>query len=334
MICAKCLPATVGAPALGSPAVLHAAPRGGGFVSALALVGAALGGIALSQSIDARDRLAARPDLSAKLDDAERRIERLLEDGVAARGRVETLNTRLEKLAGEPALLRDSLTEQLLRIEAIERSTGDLSNLLAKLRSDKEMVTRLELVQARLESDLAALKGQVQGITARIIAIATAPAPPDGTREPTAEADGGAPTDAIEKFDADTKRLIAELANKDEGVRWEAVEKLAKKRNAAVVPFLLPVLGDKDTFVKFRAISAMRELDAKGAIAPLLKLLRDEQQIVREEAQEALVALTGNHQRHNMVDGSAADREKGVKAWEEWWDKNKSRFTDGAASSS
>ena len=35
---------------------------------------------------------------------------------------------------------------------------------------------------------------------------------------------------------------------------------------------------------------------------------------------------TGNNQRYNVVEGSAADREKGVKAWEEWWAKNKARF--------
>ena len=191
------------------------------------------------------------------------------------------------------------------------------------------MVQRIELMQGRLDSDLATLRGQVQGIAARLSSMAAAPSAPAPGGDPSVGVGG---TPAAPAFDADTKRLISELASKDEGARWQAVDRLAKKRDAAVVPYLLPLLEDKDTFVKFRVISAMQELSAKGAVGPLIKLLRDSELIVREQAQDALVALTGNNQRFNVVDGTPADREKGVKAWEEWFEKNKERFTDGSTS--
>ncbi|MBM4015674.1 MAG: HEAT repeat domain-containing protein [Planctomycetes bacterium] len=277
--------------------------------------------------------MTAMPDPVPRLADVERDVDDLRDDGVSVRGRMDTLATRIERISGEPAALRESLGEQVHRVEALERSTQELAKLLSTLRSDREVLQRLELVQARIDGDLSALRGQIQGLTARIGASgAAAPAAGASPDAPGAVESAPAPADPAAAFDAETRRLIGELASKDEGVRWQAADRLAKKRDRALVPHLLPLLADKDTFVKFRVITAMRDLDAKPAIEPLLKLLRDDQQIVREEAQDALVALTGNSQRQNIAEGSAAEREKGVKSWEEWWAKNKARFDDAASS--
>ena len=332
MICAKCVPPQATG-ATGAPlAVPAAATRGGnGFAVALiALAGLGVGGAGLFHALDARARLAAQPDLRGRLDGVEKTLDRLLEDGAATRGRVETIATRVEKFAGEPPALREALADQLHRIEAAERANQEITALLGSLRSDREVVQRLELVQGRFEHDLAELKNLMQGLAARVTAIGSAPLP---TGAGNGSAAAAAVPSAAPVLDAESTKLIAELASKDEGVRWQAVDRLAKKRDAAIVPHLLPLLSDSDTFVKFRVISAMRELNARSAVGRLIKLLRDGELIVREEAQDALVALTGNNQRFNVVDGTPSDREKGVKAWEEWFEKNKERFAEESSSS-
>jgi HEAT repeat protein len=333
MICAKCLPSTSGSGAAPPAGSSPTRAGGSGGVLALALVAAVTGGVGLWQSLMATDRLAARPDPAPRLAGVESDIDDLRTDGVSIRGRLDTLATRIERLAGEPSALREAMGEQIHRLEALERSTQELAKLLSTLRSDREVLQRLELVQARIDGDLSALRGQLQGLTARIGAAGTAATPADAPAGVASETSSAPPAaDAAPGFDAETRRLIGELSSKDEGVRWTAADRLANKKDRALIASLLPLLADKDTFVKYRVITAMRDLDAKQAIEPLLKLLRDEQQIVRGEAQDALVVLTGHGQRQNVEEGSSAEREKGVKAWEEWWAKNKSRFESTASS--
>ncbi len=334
MICAKCVPPAGSAATAGAPAMVMASTRGGGggfAVTLIALAALGVGGAGLFHALDARTRLDAQPDLRGRLDGVEKTLDRLLEDGAAARGRLESIATRVEKFANEPAALRAALADQLHRIETTERANQEISTLLGSLRSDREVVQRLELVQGRFDHELGELKNLAQGLAARVTAIGnSAPGPAaavEGAGAPGPEAQ------TEPKLDAESAKLVGELASKDEGVRWQAVDRLAKKRDPVVVPYLLPLLADSDTFVKFRVISAMRELNARPAVGRLIKLLRDSELIVREEAQDALVALTGNNQRFNVVDGTPSDREKGVKAWEEWFEKNKERFAEAAASS-
>jgi hypothetical protein len=328
MICAKCLPAApAGGAATGAAAGAPAAARGGGAVALLAIAALGLGGFGLHQALTVKDALAARTDPKEALANLGKQNDRLLEDGVAIRGRLETLAARQEKLASEPVALREALAEQLHRIESAERSQQELSTLLASLRSDREMVGKLELRLGGLDKELDGLQGQVQGLAARVTALGTAPVAVPAAAEPGA-ADGPAPEPA---FDAETKKRIAELSSKDEGVRWQAADYLAKKRDVALVKYLLPLLEDKDTFVKFRVIQAMQDLNAKVAVGRLVKLLRDGADIVRGQAQDALIALTGNNERFKL-EGTPAEVEKGVKAWEEWYEKNKARFAEGSSS--
>lgn len=328
MICAKCLPATPAGG--GAPGVVGGAPaaaRGGGAVALLAIAALGLGGWGVYQSLELKDALAARPDPKKTLEDLGKTDERLLDDVVAIRNRLETLTTRQEKIAGEPVALREALSEQLHRIEAAERSQQELSTLLASLRSDREVVGKLELRLGGLDKELDGLTGQVQGLASRVAALGSAPAVP-AVADPAPAANAPA---AEPSFDAETKKRIAELSSKDEGVRWLAADHLAKKRDVAFVKYLLPLLEDKDTFVKFRVIQAMQDLNAKVAVGRLVKLLRDSADIVRGQAQDALIALTGNNERFKL-EGTPAEVEKGVKAWEEWYEKNKARFAEGSSS--
>lgn len=110
------------------------------------------------------------------------------------------------------------------------------------------------------------------------------------------------------------------------------MDRIARRRDPTLLPYLLPMLDDSDAFVQFRAIGAMRELNAKGSVGRLVKLLRDNDGLVREEAQDTLVQLTGNPMHFDGIGGGTpADREKGAKAWEEWFEKNKARFEEPAA---
>lgn len=334
LICAKCVPPGESGAAGGSVvAAVAAGRRGGGatlaLVALLALAGAGLGGAALWDAAESRKQLSVLRELAAKDADHDATIGRIVEDASLARGRVESIATRVEKLAAEPGVLREALADQLQRLEQVERGHNELRTLLHSLRSDREQVQQLELVQGRLDHDLSELRNVVQGLAARITTLGTAPLAPATT------AGGAAPESAAPAFDAEARRLLEQLKDKDEGVRWTAVDLLAKRRDPAIVPHLLPMLGDRDLFVRFRTIQAMKELGARGAVARLIALLRDDHQLVREEAQDALVALTGNTQRQNVVEGTPAEREKGVKAWEEWYEKNKESYpVAGAAGTS
>jgi len=325
MICAKCVPpAAAGATAAGAAP----AAASGGAGALLGFAALVVGGAALWVATQTRSRLDAQPDLAPRIDDLAHTCDRLLEDVSSSGKRLDALASSLAKLEGEPAALRESLAEQLHRIESEERAMQEMRTLLGSLRSDRELVQRLELMQGRFEHDLAEVKGALQAITGRIAALAALPVAAGGS-------EGGAAPGVEEgpAFDPETRRLLADLSSKDPSARWSGVDRLAKKRDAKLVPFLLPLLEDSDAFVQFRVISTLRELNARSAVSRLIKLLRDGDAIVREEALDALVTLTGNPLRFDVAGGAPAEREKGVKAWEEWYDKNRSRFEEAGASS-
>ncbi len=321
MICARCIPPV---PAAGAAASGGAGGGGGHFVAVIALL---VGGGGLALAWQGKGRLDTAPDLTPRLTLVADTCDRLLESTSGTAKRIDGLSEKLAKLEAEPGSIREALAEQLHRIENEERTVQEMRTLLGSLRSDREFVQRLELTQGRLEHDLAELKSAVQSVTSRVAVLGAAPAAPDG-----AAASGGAAKEEGPQFDPDTRRLLAELTNKDASARWSAVDRLAKKHDVKLVPHLLPLLEDADAFVQFRVISTLRELNARSAVSRLIKLLRDGDAIVREEALDALVTLTGNAQRFDVANGPPAEREKGVKAWEEWFEKNKDRFAEVGAS--
>jgi hypothetical protein len=331
MICAKCVPpAAVAATAASAPAgtvtPVMAASAGAGGAIAL-LVAIALGGLGTFFALQAKNRLDVAPDLAPRLEDVTRTCDRLLEDVSAQNKRLDAIAASITKIEGDVAANREGGAEQLARLEKVERSLLDAKSQFDLVRSGRDHVEQLEVSQKKLDHDLEELKAAMSDVRKNMKTLAAAPAP----TEP------GAPTPEAPKkeegpqFDAETKKLIADLTNKDPSARWSAVDRLAKKRDVRLIPSLLPLLEDSDAFVQFRVISTLRELNARSAVSRLIKLLRDGDAIVRGEALDALVTLTGNPQRFDVESGPPAEREKGVKGWEEWYEKNKSRFQEDAA---
>jgi hypothetical protein len=325
MICAKCVP-SIAAPAGGAaapaagPAAIPAGARG---AAILALV-VGLAGVYLAW--DAKGRLDRQSDPAPRLLALEQTLGQLRDQATRLETLAQDQNETLAKLGAEPSKLREEIAAQLARIEGIERDVGKLDNLLANFSSDKDELEKAHVKQQGFEQSLGELKGELAGLSSKVAALGAAPqaAPSPAPAAP-------APADPAATLDADTKKLLADFNSKDGAVRWSAVDRIAKRHDPTLLPYLLPMLDDADAFVQFRAISAMRELNAKTSVGRLIKLLRDGDAIVRSEAQDALNTLTGNPQRFDLDNGSPADREKCVKAWEEWYEKNKARFEEPAA---
>jgi hypothetical protein len=326
MICARCVP-TIAAPAGGAVAAAAgpaAAPSSGALGAAILALLVGIAGLCVAW--DAKGRLDRQTDPAPHFLSLEQSVSQLRDQATRLEAALHDQGDAVTKMNGEPPKLREELAAELARIEGVERDMNELKSLLANLRSDRELVAKLELVQGRFEQDLGEMRTGISGLQAKVTALGAAPpaaAPPNAAAP--------APADPTPALDADTKKLLADFNSKDGAVRWSAVDRIAKRHDPTLLPYLLPMLDDADAFVQFRAISAMRELNAKSSVGRLIKLLRDNDAIVRGEAQDALNTLTGNPMRFDLDNGAPADREKGVKAWEEWYEKNKSRFEEPAA---
>ncbi|HET6163933.1 MAG TPA: HEAT repeat domain-containing protein [Planctomycetota bacterium] len=330
MICARCAPSiagaagATGATGVRTVAVPAAAASGGGRL--VAVVAVLLAGFGLYLGWNANGRLDRQTDpgprlaaLDKTLGDAVHQVAQLEESL-----RAET--SARERAAAEPAKLREEIGAHLARLEGIERDVGTIRNDLANLSTDRNKIVSIDAKQGQFEQELDALQRELKDAVAKLAAAAAEP-------KAAAPAGGGAAPakDPTPQLDAETKKLLADFASKEGAVRWSAVDRIARRHDPTLLQYLLPMLEDSDAFVQFRAIGAMRELNAKTSVGRLVKLLRDNDAIVREEAQDALITLTGNPMRFDVGNGPPPEREKGAKAWEEWYEKNKARFEEAPA---
>ena len=333
MICARCAPSIAGAAGAaggagatgaGPVAASAAAASGGGRL--IAVVAVLLAGFGLYLGWNANGRLDRQADpgpqlvaLDKTLGDAVRQVAQL-EESLRAE------SSARERAAAEPAKLREEMGAHLARLEGIERDVGTIRNDLANLSTDRNKIVSIDAKQGQFEQELDALQRELKDAVAKLAAAAAEP------KAAAASGAGAAPAkDPTPQLDAETKKLLADFASKEGVVRWSAVDRIARRHDPTLLSYLLPMLEDSDAFVQFRAIGAMRELNAKTSVGRLVKLLRDNDAIVREEAQDALITLTGNPMRFDVGNGPPPERDKGAKAWEEWFEKNKARFEEAPA---
>jgi hypothetical protein len=330
MICARCVPSIAGAPG-GAPAAAPAAAAaaaaavgGGRMVAVVALL---LAGFGLYLGWNANGRLDRQDDPGPRL----AALDKTVSDAGARVAQLdETLraeSSARERSAADVSKLREENAAHLARLEGIERDVGAIRKDLAILPADREkIIASIDAKQGQFEAQLDALQKELKDAQAKIAAAAAEP------KAAPAAAPGAAPAkDPTPTLDPETKKLLADFNGKEPSVRWTALDHIAKRHDPTLLPYLMPMLDDADAFVQFRAIQAMRELNAKTAVGHLVKLLRDNDVIVRGEAQDALITLTGNPMRFDFENGAPAEREKGAKAWEEWYEKNKARFEEPAA---
>ncbi|MFO0984012.1 MAG: HEAT repeat domain-containing protein [Planctomycetota bacterium] len=281
----------------------------------------------LSQQLAERDRsvtdLTGRlQQLVARLDAETARTDGLVRKGVD-RERVDALEAKHAQLAQ----LQEKNRQDVARLE----------DLIARLQGFQEKVTAVELQQQQLGAEVQNVRNDMEGvahhleqsidkaITKLLLEIGST-RPGEGAASGTSAATPGKAAPEEQPIDDEANKFITKLADKDPGIRWEALDKLAARHDRRFLPNILPMLKDSDTFVQFRAIGAVFELGAREAVGDLIALLRDSDVIVREEALNTLVRLTGNQQLVFKANAPVDEREKGVKQWEDWYEKNKSQY--------
>ena len=103
--------------------------------------------------------------------------------------------------------------------------------------------------------------------------------------------------DEKSKSEERLRYFLENMADEDPGVRWKAIEALARTRNMRAVGPIIAALEDEDWRVRQKAAWALGFLGDPSARAPLQRALRDGSEGVREMALEALDEI-----RRRMID--------------------------------
>lgn len=260
---------------------------------------------------DARD---ATTDHLDRIDASLRDLENKL---VASAGAADTtklvrgLSDSIDKVVGDVA----RLDGQLNRLQEALHGSGDLREQVDR------MALRLDESQQKVTQFASAL-GQIQATLTELqerppVIVAT---PPTEGGEGSA-----APDPSAVAPDPELMAILDRLSSKAPLERWEAVDRVRKRKDKALVPYVLPLLDDRDPLVRAQAIYTIGVLGASEAVPKLIKLLRDDVDTIREEALASLIAITGQNLRF-AVDGSKDEREKGIRKWEDWLAKNKDKL--------
>lgn len=218
----------------------------------------------------------------------------------AAQQEVAVLRNELQAALGEQLTLAEELRAEMVRVTDSNAAVGErLDELVARsIRSREEY--------GELSSRLVAVEGELARGAAAVAAptVERAPAPPAWAKE------------------------LAGLESESAGERWNAVTALGDTGDPAVVPHLVPLIGDPDVFVRMAVARVFGDLGAPEAVDSLIFALEDEEAVVREAAMVSLHAITGRDFRFDPMAG-AAERAKKVKAWREWWEKARSEYLAG-----
>jgi HEAT repeat protein len=142
-----------------------------------------------------------------------------------------------------------------------------------------------------------------------------APAQPTPAGEPSA-APGLAPA---------LQTQIAKLASAEAALRFEAVDELARSKDPAVLPSLLPMVRDADAFVRRLTVEVLRDFRHVEAVDALLVALGDDDENVRDTAWRSLRELTGQKLAFDATASKDA-RGKAAAKWQEWWGTARATF--------
>ncbi|MBI4878301.1 MAG: HEAT repeat domain-containing protein [Planctomycetes bacterium] len=257
---------------------------------------------------------------------------------------VAALERGLAGVSGDLAAVRGELAaaavpgELLERVARLEETASGFAASLSRLVQDvaelqagvvavgslRDRVEGLALRQeeaAQKHERLAGTVAELRAETAALGAGAPAASPPgeEAAAPVPAEATGEAP------LDPELLAIVEMLSAADSMTRWEAVDQIRRRRDKALIPHVIPLLDDRDTFVRAQAIYTLGELKAMSAVPRLIALLRDDEVMIREEALTSLVVITGQNMKFD-VDGARSARDKGIRKWEEWLEKNRDKF--------
>ncbi|HVS11719.1 MAG TPA: HEAT repeat domain-containing protein [Planctomycetota bacterium] len=313
------------APAHPSHAALAAArSRGGGAGVGLALIAILLAaglGFWLSDRIQQGEREAhAREErvrtalaLSiSQLDRAQRAIEQASAEfkGVVA-GQLESSRARIDQAI-------QSAAETSRRVE--ERLAGfDAS--LAEIREGFGVLQRHDQELVRLQQRYSSLEDGMREAARTLAALEEASIEPGSAAQEPLPTPPAAPPMWM--------GLVKQLSDPSNSVRWQAVMALGETRDPEVVPWLVGSLKDTDIFVRMATARMLEDLGSTKAIPSLIETLNDGESAVREAAYHALVKLSRKDLPFDPASEDSSERSRRIKAWQEWWKKEKDRI-DGA----
>ncbi|MBI5363251.1 MAG: HEAT repeat domain-containing protein [Planctomycetes bacterium] len=272
-------------------------------------------------------------------------------------------NDRIRDLAIADRKLGGDLGTQVTRIASVEKTVGGVDASIA--RSEKSVREAQAFERARVQSELdqldAAIKNtrsELAGITSALDLLRQESASgqtswaqridevsqrvakqEDALRaqgEKLAEVEelalnppvaavpsgGAAPAQPVE---AAWKALLADLANANSGLRWQAVDGLGQSGDPETIPHLIPMLKDSDVFVRMAAARVLGNLNADAAvtavdasIGALIDALEDSDSPVREAALVALHQITGRDLAFDPQ-GNEGERGRKLKSIRDWW---------------
>jgi HEAT repeat protein len=253
------------------------------------------------------------------------------------------LEDELERRAADQAAARAE-AERMERslagaLESLGQSQAQASEVLASLEAEMRALTsQVTAAGDGTRSDLVALAGRLDGLESLRAALGgqgeeigklqtrldvlrqDLQALVERTR--AGEAKASAPAPEPPKVTAPAgpawRAYVADLTNANSGLRWQAVQSLGAARDPAVVELLLPMLSDADIFVRMATARVLGDLGSTAAVAKLIDALEDPEASVREAADVALRAITGQDFQFD-AGAKDAERAKRVKAWREWW---------------
>ncbi len=267
-------------------------------------------------------------------DERDTRITQVEQLGRDLRTAVNGLQASIEMLAPLKALpnevqpLREKLAAQGGEITQIRTDVGALKDATANTTHLNEQVDKLSLKQDEVGQKFAAvnaildeLRRGIQELRDRPPVVLAPPTTDPGASTPDNPGGGAEPAAP----DGELTKVLENLNSNDPTTRWDALEKIRKRRDKALVPHVMPLLDDRDTFVRGQAAYTLGELRALPAVPRLVKLLRDDEIMVREEALTSLVVITGQNFKFD-VNGSKDVRDKGIRKWEDWISANKDKF--------
>jgi HEAT repeat protein len=216
---------------------------------------------------------------------------------------VGALRVELGALRGEVSSLQALATE---RTAALDASVAGLELALEKVeRHDAELLT--------LQQHVVEVQANLQSLAQRLEqALARSPSGL-GAAEP-------APAE-----DPAWLALLDQLRSPNVSERYVALVGLSQSRDPRATSVVLPLLADADIFLRMAAARALGDLASAEAIPGLIDALDDDESLVREAAYLSLRSITSRDLPFDAQSPDAAERAKRIKAWREWWDKERPR---------
>ena len=308
-----------------SPPGHHAArPRGGGPAVGLALMAILLTGAVgfwLHERIVEVDRDMGRE--SSQVRDQLRRSEVRLDDSIQ---RVSEASAAFE------VQLRQDLREQSAGLDQKVRLAQDAERALAEkvdafggridvMKAAFDDLNRHDLELIRLQQKFTSLSDQIVqlGVSFDELSNEVAKAAVAGAAQPAEAASGGLPPPAW-------IGLVEQLSSNNPSDRWQAVFALKETGDPAVSTYLVPLLDDEDLFIRMATATALGELGSPLAIPALIGALEDDESAVRIEAYAALKNLTKRDLPFDPISEDTAARSRRVKAWRDWWEKERGKY--------